>query len=52
MQALGGPAADAPVEAPAASAQGLLLKDASLEDIVRHLHAKHIEPTFRHIIKR
>lgn len=52
MQALGGPAANAPVEAPAASAPGLLLKDASLEDIVRHLHAKDIEPTFRHIIKR
>lgn len=30
--------------------QGLLLKDASLEDIVRHLHSKNIEPTFRHII--
>lgn len=28
----------------------LLLKDASLEDIVRHLHSKNIEPTFRHII--
>lgn len=29
---------------------GLLLKDATLEDIVRHLHAMHIEPTFRHLI--
>jgi hypothetical protein len=28
---------------------GLLLKDATLEDIVRHLHAKNIEPTFRFI---
>jgi hypothetical protein len=26
---------------------GLLLKDATLEDIVRHLHARNIEPTFR-----
>lgn len=30
-----------------APADGLLLKDATLEDIVRHLHAKGIEPTFR-----
>lgn len=29
---------------------GLLLKDATLEDIVRHLHAMNIEPTFRHLI--
>jgi hypothetical protein len=29
------------------AAEGLLLKDATLEDIVRHLHAKNIEPTFR-----
>lgn len=45
------PAAPAPVAAPAAptpaAADGLLLKDATLEDIVRHLHAKNIEPTFR-----
>ncbi|WP_425251628.1 hypothetical protein ACPJXG_15670 [Janthinobacterium sp. NFX145] len=27
---------------------GLLLQDASLEDIVRWLHARNIEPTFRH----
>jgi hypothetical protein len=26
---------------------GLLLKDATLEDIVRHLHSLNIEPTFR-----
>lgn len=31
--------------------EGLLLKDASLEDIVRRLHAMGIEPTFRHILK-
>lgn len=28
----------------------LLLKDASLEDIVRLLHSKNIEPTFRHLL--
>ena len=38
--------------APSASSSGdLLLRDATLEDIVRHLHAKHIEPTFRHLIR-
>ncbi|QJE02424.1 hypothetical protein HH212_22350 [Massilia forsythiae] len=30
--------------------EGLLLKDATLEDIVRCLHAKNIEPTFRHLL--
>jgi hypothetical protein len=33
-----------------AAAEGLLLKDATLEDIVRFLHARKIEPTFRHLI--
>lgn len=33
--------------APLASS-GLLLQDATLEDIVRWLHARNIEPTFRH----
>lgn len=28
----------------------LLLKDASLENIVRFLHSKNIEPTFRHLL--
>jgi hypothetical protein len=28
----------------------LLLKDATLEDIVRFLHAQNIEPTFRHLL--
>lgn len=28
----------------------LLLKDASLEDIVKLLHSRNIEPTFRHLI--
>jgi len=31
-------------------ADGLLLKDATLEDIVRHLHSLNIEPTFRHVL--
>lgn len=53
MVILAGPADDtareeAPAAAVAAAPEGLLLKDASLEDIVRHLHAKNIEPTFRH----
>src|SRR5450830_176757 len=39
--------ATAPVAMPAAPA-GLLLQDATLEDIVRWLHARNIEPTFRH----
>ena len=49
--------ANAPAEAAAAPAlpagappEGLLLKDATLEDIVRHLHARNIEPTFRHLL--
>jgi hypothetical protein len=45
------PQAQAPSKAPAkskaAASDGLLLKDATLEDIVRHLHAQNIEPTFR-----
>jgi hypothetical protein len=48
------PAADAapPAAMPTAMgiAPGLLLKDATLEDIVRFLHAKNIEPTFRHLL--
>jgi hypothetical protein len=55
IDALRSPAAPAAVAAGpapdrAASIDGLLLKDATLEDIVRFLHAKHIEPTFRHLI--
>ena len=34
-----------------AERQGLLLRDATLEDIIRHLHAMGIEPTFRHVLK-
>jgi hypothetical protein len=33
-----------------ADADTLLLKDATLEDIVRHLHARRIEPTFRYLL--
>lgn len=35
-----------------ATPAGLLLKDATLEDIIAFLHAKHIEPTFRHLLRR
>jgi len=43
------PAQRAPASGTAASApaDGLLLKDATLEDIVNFLHSKNIEPTFR-----
>lgn len=39
--------------APAALVHGLgvLLKDATLEQIVAHLHGLNIEPTFRHLLK-
>jgi hypothetical protein len=47
----------APVQSTVASpprdgsrADGLLLKDATLDDIVRHLHARNIEPTFRFLV--
>lgn len=43
-------AGPAPRQQPGAILEGLLLKDATLEDIVRFLHAQHIEPTFRHLI--
>lgn len=43
-------AATATATAPATPADGLLLRDATLEDIVRHLHAQNIEPTFRHLL--
>jgi hypothetical protein len=50
----GAPAQAAPVPVASAPAPGagLLLRDASLEDIVRHLHALNIEPSFRHLIGR
>lgn len=46
------PIAGEPVSASASAPQGLLLKDATLEDIVRYLHSKNIEPTFRHLIRK
>jgi hypothetical protein len=33
-----------------ATPEGLLLKDATLEEIIKHLHSMNIEPTFRHLI--
>jgi hypothetical protein len=51
MRALQPPAAIAPAAAAAPAGATLLLKDATLEDIVRHLHAMNIEPTFRHRLK-
>lgn len=44
--------ASAPALPAAGAPEGLLLKDATLEDIVRFLHDKNIEPTFRHIIAK
>lgn len=42
----------APAPERASAPQGLLLKDATLEDIVAFLHAQNIEPTFRHLIRK
>jgi hypothetical protein len=44
------PAASMPAPRRTAAVDGLLLKDATLEDIVEFLHSKNIEPTFRHLI--
>ena len=41
--------APTPAPTPSATPAGLLLMDATIEDIVRHLHALNIEPTFRHL---
>jgi hypothetical protein len=48
----GAAAAPAVPAAPAAAgvSSALLLQDATLEDIVRFLHAKGIEPTFRYVL--
>ena len=43
--------AKAPLPVPAAVPHGLLLKDATLEDIIACLHARNIEPTFRHLLR-
>lgn len=40
-----------PVRNTPAAPASLLLKDATLEDIVAFLHAKNIEPTFRHLVR-
>lgn len=48
-----GPATPAPARAePGQTPPGLLLQDATLEDIVRFLHARNIEPTFRHLLPK
>lgn len=44
------PTAGAPASERAPAPDGLLLRDATLEDIIKFLHAKNIEPTFRHLI--
>ncbi|MFC5547745.1 hypothetical protein [Massilia aerilata] len=44
--------AKAPAKAKAGTADGVLLKDATLEEIVRRLHAMNIEPTFRFLPPR
>ncbi|WP_243405255.1 TOTE conflict system archaeo-eukaryotic primase domain-containing protein [Solimicrobium silvestre] len=41
-----------PPSAHVATSDNLLLRDATLEDIVNFLHSKNIEPTFRHLIPR
>jgi hypothetical protein len=41
----------APATAAASAPHGLLLKDATLDDIVKFLHEKNIEPSFRYLIK-
>ena len=45
------PAGNPAVPQRAATPDGLLLKDATLEDIVNFLHSKNIEPTFRHLLR-
>ncbi len=45
------PTVSEPLPERASAPHGLLLEDATLEDIVRYLHAKNIEPTFRHLIR-
>jgi hypothetical protein len=46
------PVASAPRPQLTVAAEGLLLRDATLEDLVSFLHSKNIEPTFRHLIQR
>ena len=44
------PPGSVPAPGRTVAADGLLLADATLEDIVRWLHSKNIEPTLRHLI--
>jgi hypothetical protein len=44
------PMVDELVSERAVAPDGLLLRDATLEDIIRFLHSKNIEPTFRHLL--
>jgi hypothetical protein len=46
------PAVNMPQAQAATATDGLLLRDATLEDIVKFLHAKNIEPTFRHLMPK
>jgi hypothetical protein len=46
------PAVSEPAAERVSAPQGLLLTDATLEDIVAHLHSQNIEPTFRHLIRK
>ena len=45
-------AAQAPSPRPDKTPAGLLLKDATLEEIVQLLHERNIEPTFRHLVPK
>jgi hypothetical protein len=47
-----GEATPASAPAPMSAAQSLLLKDATLDDIVKFLHEKNIEPTFRYLMEK
>ncbi|HEU4851724.1 MAG TPA: hypothetical protein VFT37_06185 [Telluria sp.] len=46
------PSVVTPVSERGADFEGLLLKDATLEDIISFLHSKDIEPTFRHLVPK
>jgi hypothetical protein len=46
------PMVSVPASERTVASDGLLLRDATLGDIVRLLHSKNIEPTFRHLIPR
>ena len=46
------PVSSAPPQPSAGAGGAILLQDATLEQIVRHLHSKNIEPTFRHLLPK